>query len=387
VNRPRIPVAGPWITQREAEYAADAAANDWYSNAGRYIGRFERAFAEFTGVDHAVSLPHCTAGIHLALAALGIGPGDEIIVPESTWIASVAPVSYVGATPVLVDVAPDSWCLTAKTVERAITPRTKAVIAVDLYGSMPDFRSLRLVTAPAGIPIIEDAAEAVGSTYEGKPAGSLGDVGVFSFHGSKTLTTGEGGMLVTGRKDIYDRVLVLRDHGRQPGDRFFQNTEVAFKYKMAPVQAALGLAQLERVAELVGKKRQIFAWYEARLRDVPGVALNAESPSVRNSYWMVTAVLDTSISLTTLGLMRALDAAAIDSRPFFSPLSSLRPFAGKGSQTTSPVAYSLARCAVNLPSALTLEEADVDYVCRTLRKIVDEARAAMAPRAERSDRA
>jgi perosamine synthetase len=378
-GRPRIPVAGPWITQRESEYAADAAANDWYSNAGRYIGRFERAFAEYTQVAHAVSLPHCTAGIHLALAALGVGPGDEVIAPDATWIASVAPVSYVGATPVLVDVDADTWCLTAANVAKALTPRTKAVIAVDLYGSMPDFSSLRRVTDPAGIPIIEDAAEALGSTYEGKPAGSLGDVGVFSFHGSKTLTTGEGGMLVTHRKDIYDRVMVLRDHGRQPGDRFFQNTEVAFKYKMAPVQAALGLAQLERVDELVGKKRRIFSWYAARLGKVAGLSLNAEPAGVKNSYWMVTGVLDASVSLTTLELMQHLDAEGIDSRPFFSPLTSLRPFAGKGSPETSRVAYSLARCAVNLPSALNLEEGDVDYVCQVLRRIVDERRLRHAP--------
>jgi perosamine synthetase len=367
----RIPVAGPWMTEREARYAADAAANDWYSNAGAYAKKFETAFAQFAGVNHAVSLPHCTSAIHLALAALGVGDGDEVIVPDATWIASAAPVSYVGAIPVFVDVDPITWCVEKNAFERAISNRTKAVIAVDLYGSMPDFAALRAVADAARIPIIEDAAEALGSTYGGRPAGSLGDVGTFSFHGSKTLTTGEGGMLITNRRDVFDRVMVLRDHGRVPGDRYFQNQEVAFKYKMSGVQAALGLAQLERVSELVGKKRTIFSWYKARLGNLERFRMNAESDMVQNSYWMVTVVGDEKVPLTTRQLMEALDAKGIDSRPFFSPLSSLKAYARQG-QSPNPVARALARCAVNLPSALLLTEADVDYVCASLLKIFRE---------------
>jgi perosamine synthetase len=366
---PRLPVAGPWITQREVDYAADAAANDWYSQAGRYIGRFEKAFAEYVGLEHAVSLPHCTAGIHLALAALNIGAGDEVIVPESTWIASAAPIAYVGATPILVDVDPASWCIATEATKAALSPRTRAIVAVDLYGSMPDFNALRSIASIAGIPIIEDAAEAVGSTYFGKPAGSLGDVGVFSFHGSKTMTTGEGGMLVTSRQDIYDRVMVLRDHGRQPGDRFFQNKEIGFKYKMSPVQAAVGLAQLERLDELVAKKRELFGWYQEQLGAVAGLKLNAETEGVRNSYWMVTAVFDESMPLNTFELMARLNAEGIDSRPFFSPLSSLEPFDGRGSSEIHPVAYALARCAVNLPSALSLQKSDIERVCSALLSV------------------
>ena len=238
----RIPVAGPWITDREIAYVADAAAHDWYEHAGRYPQRFERAFAEYVGVRYAVSVPHCTAAIHLSLVAFGVGPGDEVIVPDVTWIASAAPIKYVGAKPVFADIDPITWCLSAAAFERNITPRTKAVIPVALYGNMPDMDEVRAIARQHKLVVIEDAAEAFGSMYRGHRAGSMGDTGVFSFHGSKTLTTGEGGMLVTDREDICRRVLSLRDHGRPPGDTGFLNEDVAFKYRMSSLQAALGSA-------------------------------------------------------------------------------------------------------------------------------------------------
>lgn len=280
----RIPVAGPWITQKEISYVTDAAANAWYQNANIYNDRFEKAFATYLGVKFAIGLPSCTSGIHLALAAAGIGPGEEVIVPETTWIASAAPVHYVGADIVFADVDKDSWCLSPDSFEARITEKTRAVIPVDLYGNMPDMDGLRKVADKYSISVVEDAAEAIGSEYKGKKAGSLGDIGVFSFHGSKTLTTGEGGMLVTDRDDIHDRVLFLRDHGRLPGDRFFRNTEIAFKYKMSSLQAAFGLAQLERIDELIEKKLKIFAWYRARLEDLDGIALNSQADRVKNTY-------------------------------------------------------------------------------------------------------
>jgi perosamine synthetase len=207
----RIPVAGPWITQREIDYVADAVAHAWYGNANMYHTRFEEAFRAYVGRRYAMALPSCTSAIHLSLLALGAGAGDEVIIPDSTWIASAAPISYVGATPVFVDVDPDTWCITPAAFKNAITPRTKAVILVDLYGGMPDMREILPIARDHGIAVIEDAAEAIGSSFGASPAGSFGDVSVFSFHGSKTLTTGEGGMLVTDRKDLYDRAQFLRD--------------------------------------------------------------------------------------------------------------------------------------------------------------------------------
>jgi len=368
----RIPVAGPWITQREIDYVADATANAWYANSSAYNLRFEEAFAQYVGRRYAVSLPSCTSAIHLALLALGVGPGDEVVVPEITWIASAAPISYVGAKPVFADVEQDTWCLSADSLEASITPRTKAVIPVDLYGGMPDMDAVLAVANRHRIAVIEDSAEAIGSEYKGRRAGAFGSVSVFSFHGSKTLTTGEGGMLVTDDRSLLERVQVLRDHGRHPGDHSFLNREVAYKYKMSGIQAALGLAQLERIDELVARKRSIFQRYKQRLEDLPGIELNFEPAHMKNSYWMVTAVFPESWG-GKQSIIASLGRDGIDSRPFFSPLSSLPAYAdltqSREAMTSHPVSYHLGPNGVNLPSALTLSDADVDQVSSALHRL------------------
>jgi perosamine synthetase len=367
----RIPVSGPWITEKEIAYVTEAAATAWYDRANVFHERFERAFAEYAGRRFAMALPSCTSGIHLALAALGIGPGDEVIVPESTWIATAAPISYVGATPVFADVDPLSWCLSADACRARITKRTRAMIPVDLYGGMPDWDALIGVAAAHGVAIIEDAAEAFGSRWRDRPAGSFGVASVFSFHGSKTLTTGEGGMLVTDDDALHARASFLRDHGRRPSDTMFMNEEVAFKYKMSSMQAALGLAQLERGKDLVQRKREIFSWYRDRLEGVRGVRLNPEPAGLLNSYWMVTVLID---GLPKERALAELRARGIDCRPFFSPLSSipayraLEPDAAVARQR-APVAYALGACGVNLPSGFNLDEEQVDYVCTAVREL------------------
>lgn len=375
---PIIPVAGPSITGREGDLAREAAMTAWGPDHYRFNAQFERMMAEYVGVAHAVSLPHATSGLHLALAAAGIGPGDEVIGPDVTWIASMAPVSYVGATPVFVDILPDTWCIDPAAVETAITPKTRAIIGVDLYGSMCDWAALRDIAARHGLLLIEDAAEALGSSLDGQQAGSLGDVAVFSFHGSKTITTGEGGMLVTSDDHLHDRIQKLRDHGRPPGDRFFLNDEVAFKYKMSAVQAALGIAQMERIDALIAYKRHIFGWYRDRLADVPGLQLNAEPQGVRNSYWMVTVVPDAGFGHEKFSLQAALRARGIDSRPFFSPLSELRAYAGRAECTRflpeSPAGAAAATRGINLPSGYGLDEDMVDRVCTSLLEALASAR-------------
>ena len=370
----RIPIAGPSITQREIDYATDAAANGWYDRAGEYPRRFEEAFAEYIGVKHAVSLPSCTSGLHLALAAAGIGPGDEVIVPDLTWIASAAPVSYVGATPVFVDIDEQTWCLCADSTRACITEKTKAILAVDLYGGTPDYDALRAVADEHGLIIIEDAAEAIGSEFGGRKAGTLGDVAAFSFHGSKTFSTGEGGMLVTDDDEMHARVMHLRDHGREPGDVHFKNTEVAFKYKMPPVAAAIGLGQVERAEELVARKREIFEWYRGGLEGVGGVTLNHEPANTKNTYWMVTALLDPMLEWPKEKLMAALDAEGIDSRPVFHPLSSLPAYEGHAegavARKRNESSYRLSPWGINLPSALCLTREQVQRVVKTLRQIL-----------------
>lgn len=372
--RGRIPVSGPSITRAEIELVTEAVTTAWHGNHNVYNERFERAFAEWVGTRHAVALPSCTAAIHLALLALGVGPGDEVVVPESTWIATAAPVSYMGATPVFADVDPAGWCLSPAALERSLTDRTRAVIPVDLYGNVADMDAIRAIAGRRGIAVIEDAAEAIGSELGGKKAGSLGDVGVFSFHGSKTLTTGEGGMLVTDRTDLVERVLSLRDHGRSTGGRMFWNLEVGWKYKMSAMQAALGLAQLGRIEELVAQKRLIFDWYRARLEGVPGVTLNHERAGSKSTYWMVTVVLEPGLGLEKEQAMAALSARGIDTRPFFYPLSSLPAYAGHpgapNAAERSPVSYRLGRYGLNLPSGLQLRREEVECVCEALLAIL-----------------
>lgn len=376
----RIPVAGPWITQTEIDYVTDAVTNAWYTNAGVYHERFEKAFAKYVGLPFAMALPSCTSAIHLSLLALGIGPGDEVIVPDITWIASAAPITYVGATPVFADIDQNTWCLSADSFEASITPKTKAVIPVDLYGNLPDMDAIRGIAARRNVAVIEDAAQAIGSEHKGKRAGSFGETGVFSFHGSKTLTTGEGGMLVTGREDIHRRAQFLRDHGRKPGDRSFYNTEVAYKYKMSSMQAALGLAQLERIEELIARKRQIYAWYKRELGDVEGLTLNYEAPHTKNTYWMVTVILDEAFGIGKEQVQVELSARNIDCRPFFYPLSSLPAYAdypsAQRARELNRVSYKISPFAINLPSGLNMTEDEVHYVCASLNEILQPRRRA-----------
>ena len=371
----RLPVSGPSITQKEIDYVTDAVTNAWYGDANIYHDRFEKAFADHLGVRFAICLPSCTAAIHLSLLALGVSAGDEVIIPDITWIASAAPITYVGATPVFADIDSKTWCLSVASFKECISPRTRAVIPVDLYGGMPDMDELIEVAQDHGIAVIEDAAEAIGSEYKGRRAGTFGDTGVFSFHGSKTLTTGEGGMLVTNSEDIYRQALFFRDHGRQPGDKLFWNTSVAYKYKMSSMQAALGLAQLERVEELISRKRQIFEWYAAELADAEWVTLNYETPDTKNSYWMVTAIINGNLGIDKESLMAKMEQGGVDCRPFFYPLSSLPAYenaeqAAKAREQNQ-VSYRISPYGINLPSGLNMTLEKVQYVAHLLKQEVE----------------
>lgn len=367
----RIPVAGPWITQKEIDYVKDAVENAWYGKANMYHERFERGFAEYVGRRFAIALPSCTSAIHLALMATGVSKDEEVIVPDITWIASAAPVSYVGALPVFADMEADTWCISAQSVEKLVGPKTTAIIAVDLYGNMPDYDRLQKICRRHGLKLIEDAAQAAGGEYNGHKAGSIGDISVFSFHGSKTLTCGEGGMLLTDDEEIYRKCLFLRDHGRSSGPKMFYNDEVAHKYKMSSMQAALGLAQLERLGELIARKREMFAWYAEALAGIKGISLNVEKPGTLNTYWMISILLDPALGIQKETLMKALSAHKIDTRPFFYPLSSLPAYrknldiARAAHENVN--SYGLSPYGLNLPSALCLGKNEIEFVAEKLR--------------------
>jgi perosamine synthetase len=346
--KPRIHYTKPSITALECEYAADAAANGWGERCYEYIQRFEAAFSSHLGVRHAIATSSCTGALHIGMAALGIGPGDEVVLADTNWIASAAPILHLGAKPVFVDVLPDSWCIDPAAAEAAITPRTRAIIAVHLYGNLCDMESLLAIGARHGIPVIEDAAEAIGSEYFGRKAGSMGVFGSFSFHGTKTLTTGEGGMFVTNDPALYETALTLSNHGRARGQKKqFWPDMVGFKYKMSNIQAAIGCAQLGRIGELVQRKHAIFEYYRERLARIPGITTNPEPEGIVNGAWMPTAVFSRESGVTREQLQAAFAAENIDARVFFHPLSSLPMFTPERGNRH---AWDIPTRAINLPS-------------------------------------
>lgn len=358
--KPRIPYTKPSITELEIRYATDAAANGWGERCYEYIDRFERNFAAHLGVKYAIATSSCTGALHMGMAALGISPGDEVIMADTNWVATAAPIVHLGAKPIFVDILPDSWCIDPELAESAITPRTKAIIAVHLYGNLCDMDKLLAIGRKHGIPVIEDAAEAIGSVYHGKRAGSMGHFGTFSFHGTKTLTTGEGGMFVTDDPELYETVLTLSNHGRVRGQtRQFWPDTVGFKYKMSNLQAALGCAQLERLDDLVARKREIFVTYQGGLDQFAGTSMNPEPGGTRNGFWMPTVVFEDSTGVTTEHLTKEFAAENIDARIFFYPLSSTPPFGGsRGSRLSSEI-YSRA---INLPSFHDMTKHEQDRV-------------------------
>jgi len=364
----RIYYTKPSITELEIRYAQDAAANGWGERCYTYISRFEDAFRHHLGVKHAIATSSCTGALHMGLAALGLGAGDEVILADINWIASAAPVIHMGAKPVLVDILPDSWCIDPDLAEAAITPRTRAIIAVHLYGNLCEMDRLLDIGQKHGIPIIEDAAEAIGSVYHGKRAGSMGKFGVFSFHGTKTITTGEGGIFVTDDDDLYETVLTLSNHGRVHGQiKQFWPDMVGFKYKMSNIQAAIGCAQMERIDELAAAKRRVFLCYQKRLKDLP-VRMNPEKTGTVNGYWMPSIVVDADVPFDREKLLAAFQKENIDGRVFFWPLSLLPMFA---LQPENHVSYGIYPRACNLPSYHDLDDTQIQRVCDVVRTVLN----------------
>jgi perosamine synthetase len=368
----KIYMAGPWITELEIKTVEDAMRNGWYENAYWYCEEFQRQFAKYHNRKYALMTPNCTTAIHLLLTVLGIKEGDEVLVPECTWIASAAGLSYLRATPVFCDIDPVNWCLDPESVKKSITPRTKAMIVVDLFGNMPLMKDLVDVANKYGIHLIEDSAEALGSTYHGTRAGKFGVGSVFSFHRTKTLTTGEGGMLLLDDDKLYEQASIWRDHGRRPGGPMYFNYEVTYKYMPFNVQAALGYAQFQRLDELVNKKRWIWHKYMEKLADVPDLHFNAEPDGVSNSVWITALVFGKRYGLTKAEAMKRLEALGLPSRPFFYPLSCLPAYPGAEAtyRARNPVAYDVSARGINLPGALNLTEEQIDAVCGGLRKIL-----------------
>jgi perosamine synthetase len=370
--RERIPLAEPDLRGNELAYVIDCVQSGWISSIGPYVNRFEAGLAQLVGAGRALTTSNGTVALHLALAALRIGPGDEVLVPDLTFAATANAVLYCGATPVLVDVREEDWGIDPELAAQAITPRTRAILPVHLYGHPCDMERLCELARAHRLAIVEDAAEALGATYDGRPVGSFGDISCFSFYGNKLITTGEGGACLTSRPELAERMSFLRDHGMDKSRRYWHE-EVGFNYRMTSLQAAVGLAQLERIEELIAARRRNAAVYRERLAGLP-VGLSPETPRVRSTFWMFNLVLGDEPSWERDRVIRELAAAGVETRAVFYPLHQMPPYARFARPGQAfPVATRLGERGLSLPSATTLRPAEIDHVADAVRRVLGAA--------------
>jgi perosamine synthetase len=353
-----IPVSQPSIGEKELAYVSDSVRSGWVSSLGSYIEKFEKDFALYCGTRFALTVSNGTTGLHLALLAAGIKAGDEVIVPNLTFVATANAIAYIGAKPIMVDIDSDTLCISASAISKSITPKTRAIIPVHLYGHPAEMDTINRIAKKHGLLVLEDAAEAHGAEYRGRRVGSLGLCGVFSFYGNKIITSGEGGMITTDDETLYITAKRLRDHAMSSKKRYWHE-EVGYNYRMTNMQAALGLAQLERIEEFLTKRHQIMTWYMDRLAAYPNLRLNRSEPWAKNAYWMVCIEIEGLTEMSRNKLMADLKEEGIDSRPYFYPVSDMPMY----SAVETPIAHHYAQIGINLPCFFDLCEDDVDRIC------------------------
>lgn len=365
-RRTRLPVAEPTLSGNELRYVTDCIVSGWISSAGKYVREFEEKLADHVGVAHAVSTSSGTTALHLALVSMNLGPGDEVIVPSLTFIATANAVRYTGACPVFVDSEPETWNLDPYAFEEAITHRTRAVIPVHLYGHPADMSPILEIAHRHGITVIEDAAEAFGARYRGEPVGSIGDAAIFSFYGNKILTTGEGGMLVTESDELAERARLLRAHG-MASDRRYWHPVLGYNFRLTNLQAAVGLAQLERAEKLLERRQEIADRYSAGLKNVPGIELPPRAAWADPVCWIYSVLVNGEKFGTNRDeLAESLDDKGVETRPLFPPVHR-QPIYDRGQRL--PVAEELADRGLSLPSGAAMRSAEVDRVVEVIRGV------------------
>lgn len=360
-----IPVYQPYFIGQEKNYVNQCLDSTWISSKGEFIGRFERGFAEYIGAEYATSVCNGTVAIHLALEALGIKEGDEVIVPTFTYIASVNTIIQAGATPIFVDSLEESWQIDPEDVKRKITPKTKAVMVVHLYGLPCNMDAITAICKESGLLLVEDCAEAFGTRYKDQHVGTFGDVSTFSFFGNKTITTGEGGMVVFKDKIVMEKAYHLKNQGVSQAREYWHDV-VAYNYRMTNICAAIGLAQLEKADVILAKKREIAAWYREELKGLP-LKTHDELPQTVHSFWMCSIAVNDALARQSL--RDHLKKAAIETRPVFYPAHTMPHCA---TAQSFPVAESLSTRGINLPSYPGLSRSDVHKVTETIRNFYDE---------------
>lgn len=364
----RISNANPIFNGNEKKYLNECIDTGWVSANGRFITEFEQSFARFCGTKYAIACSNGTVTLHLALLALGIGPGDEVIMPTLTYIATANAVSYCGATPVFVDSQPDTWNVDPTEIEKKITPKTKAIIPVHLYGLPCDMDAIMQLSDRYGIPVIEDAAEAHGAEWNGRKVGSIGQIGSFSFFGNKIITCGEGGMLTTNDEALYERMKLLKSQGVDPNRRYW-HTQIGYNYRMTNMQAAIGLGQLENVAWHLEQRQRVTSLYKKHLASLGDYVVQQAVPvPAHHVYWMNSIILSDKVSLDRDEVMRRMEAQQIEMRPLFYPMHIMPPH--KDPTLSLPIAEKLSSSGINLPTHALLTEDDIVYITEQLKKII-----------------
>jgi len=370
-TRAYLPIAEPKLGDAEFRYVSECVLTGWVSSAGKFVTRFEKQFAEFCETEFAVSTSSGTTALHLSLVALGIGPGDEVIVPSLTFIATANAVTFTGATPVFADSEPETWNIDPGSMEQAISSKTKAIIPVHLYGHPAKMTHVLDIAYQNNLVVIEDAAEAHGALYKGKKAGSLGDIGIFSFYGNKVITTGEGGMIVTGNRELAEKVRMLRDHGMDPKRRYWHSI-LGYNYRLTNIQAALGVAQMERIDQIVEQKRKNAALYSEGLQDIQGITLPPETAWAKNIYWLYSILVNgEEFGISSQELGEKLKGKGIETRPLFPPAHQ-QPIYNTGQ--TLPVCERLSLSGLSLPSSVNLKGDEIERITREIRTIKEHAR-------------
>lgn len=369
--KPWIPVSEPLIGDRELELVTDCLRRGWISSAGEYVEAFEKAWAKYCGREYGIAVSSGTAALQVALGCLDLKPGDEVILPDFTMFACAVAVVSWGARPVMVDADPETWCLDVTKVEAKITPRTRAIMAVHIYGHPVDMDPLFDLAYHYQLAIIEDAAEAHGAEYKHRRCGSFGDISCFSFYANKIITTGEGGMVLTDRRDLAEKARALRNLYFGQKERFLHE-EIGFNFRLTNLQAAIGLAQLETIEERLAKKQWMARAYHERLKNIPALQLPVEKPWAKNVYWMYGVVVDPQTGYDARRLGEKLKEEGIETRPFFIGLHQQPALIKRGfvSSEKFPISAYLSKQGLYLPSGLTLTESQINRVCEALEKFL-----------------
>jgi perosamine synthetase len=360
-----IPVSEPTLAGNERRYVLDCIDTNWISARGKYVDRFEEAFAGFCGVRHGIACTNGTVALHLALLALGIGPGDEVVVPTLTFVATANAVRYCGATPVFVDCEPETWNIDPSLIESRISARTKAIIVVHLYGHPVDMDAVMAIAQRHRLAVVEDAAEAHGATHRGRVVGSIGDIGTFSFFGNKVISTGEGGMITTGNDELARVMRQLKEQGMDPNRRYWYPV-IGYNYRMTNVTAAIGLAQVEKIDWHIERRIEVARWYQDNLRGVRELSWQVERPEVRHVFQFFTVVVSADAGKTRDGLIAHLASRQIEGRPVVFPMHLLPPYRDSVPGQSFPVSERIAAQGINLPTSAALTRSDVDRVCESL---------------------